>query len=147
MSRILIILLCFLSACISKKHEAINRDALSLVEFKNKTIERTSELNKGALLDDSLCIELIKISNTINYYSLNGKQFEDYDSIFLNSYLQKIVTRLDCRISGGMGYDCPKYGVSVGGFSWFQKGSFFEIDSTTLPIGTILPSGKKVTKQ
>lgn len=138
-----IILLFFFCACSMKKQEVIKKNVMTLLEFKAKTIEKNIELKKLVQLNDSASIELIKISNTINYYNLNDTPFQTYQVIFLNTYLQKIVTRLGCQISAGMGYYCPKYNISIGGASWFEKGCFFEIDSSTLPKGTLLPNGKK----
>lgn len=109
------------------------KEAITYSEFKNMVEVQLPKLQETQLMDSVEAVNRIKLYNTIYYYSLNDLVFTKYRSDFDRFCLNNIVKEFDCKVSVGMGYYCPKQNIFIGGSSLFVEGSYYKLDSLTLP--------------
>jgi hypothetical protein len=112
------------------KKQSNGDTSFTLYDFKEKVeTDKTIVSEPFTNPDTARCIELIKVYNTISYYSLQDSVYTSFSRYFDKNYLMNIVNVLGCEVTVGMGFYCSKYNINIGGASRFAPGTYFKIDS------------------
>ena len=112
------------------KQQSNGDTSFTLFDFKKKVETDKSIVSEPFTnLDTPRYIELIKVYNTISYYSLQDSVYTSYRRYFDKNYLMKIVNVLGCEVTVGLGFYCSQYEVNIGGALRFAPGTYFKIDS------------------
>ncbi len=71
---------------------------------------------------------LVKISNSISSYNLEGEEpYYTFQTKFDQEYLRKVIRILNCEATIGMGIACPDYNLNIGSLR-FLSGSYIVIN-------------------
>lgn len=94
----------------SDKSETISRKDFDIyIERYINFIENESQLT----IDDYIL--MIKLKNSIAFSNIKNINYKNYEMLFYNKMLLKIIDELECGLSVGMGYYCPKYTIFIAG--------------------------------
>jgi hypothetical protein len=122
MTKPLIVILLFFLSCNQAPHTTPSKQqSNSDISFTLREFEKKVENDKTIVsepftnFDTARYIELIKVYNTISYYSLQDSVYTSYRRYFDKNYLMNIVNVLGCEVTVGMGFYCPKYELNIGG--------------------------------
>lgn len=122
-----------MSSCTTNQEQPIKYS-----EFKNTVEIQLPTLIENKSMDSIEAVRKVKIYNTIYYYSLTDSIFVKYANNFDRFCLYRIVKRFNCQLSIGMGFYCPGQNIYIGGSSRFVEGSYYKLDSLTLPASHLV---------
>lgn len=125
LSVILFIVMAF-SQCTLEK-DNYSAKSVSFDEFIGKVVTYNQIMEDSIITTDS-AIELVRVYNTINGYSLQSLEVcNQFYGKFTSEFVVKCVKQLQCELSIGMGYYCKDSDIFIGG-GVFWKNSYYQIE-------------------